>query len=271
MNIVNIDEIVINYIQAVIGLAVLLRDKAKSDWSKLSLLVENDEEARELDHQMSYYEDQFRQYTALGNLYTSSKGLLKKISDFLLEEQESDKDFKNSIASDLEDARDTLADMLQDDEDYRVLAFDSLNRFFNLSLEDWARRRFMFAGIYVGEGSKIPAHLRRRLEEVFSSFVYGNFFACVALARATTETALKEKYKTLFNGRRITFGKLIGECSNIKELKDEPRILGMLENIKDAGDQIMHDPKNKIVGLINELYTKSVVQNMKQVIEFLYQ
>lgn len=269
-NIKNIDEIVIKYIEAVLGIAVLLRDKAKGDWSKLPLLVENDEEARELHHQMSYYEDQFRQHTALGNLFTSSDGVIKTISDFLLEEQESGKDFKNSIASDLEDAREALADMLQDDEDYRVLAFDSLNRFFDFSLEELVRRRFMFAGIYVGEGSKIPTHLRRRLEEVFSSFVYGNFFACVALARATTETALKEKYKMLFNGQRITFGKLIEKCSNIKELKDEPRILGMLEDIRDAGNLIMHEPKNKIVGLINELYTKLVVQNMKQVIEFLY-
>ncbi|MEJ2366562.1 MAG: hypothetical protein P8017_18195, partial [Deltaproteobacteria bacterium] len=260
-NIKNIDEILFEYLKAYFGLKDLITKKAKGDWGKLPLLVENDEEARQLDEQRSYYENQFREDTALGNLYTSSKGVMKAISDFLLEEQESEKAEKTSIASDLEAARDMIAYLTETgEEDDRVMALDSVSNLPNYSPDDWVRRQLMFAGSYVGEESRIPAHLKRRLEEAFYSFVYGNFFACVALARATTETALKEKYKALFGGKRITFGKLIGKCSNIKELKDEPRILSMLEDIRDAGDQIMHDPKNKIVHLINELRAKSVVQ-----------
>ncbi|MBW1683142.1 MAG: hypothetical protein JRJ83_17325 [Deltaproteobacteria bacterium] len=82
-NIKNIDEIVLGYLKATFGLENLIKEKAKGDWSKLPLLVENHEEARRLDHQKSYYEDQFRQYTSLGNIFTSSNGVIKAILDFV--------------------------------------------------------------------------------------------------------------------------------------------------------------------------------------------
>jgi len=45
----NIDEILVGYVEAIIGLKKLVREKAKGDWSKLAILRENYEEARLLD------------------------------------------------------------------------------------------------------------------------------------------------------------------------------------------------------------------------------
>ncbi len=263
----NIDEILAGYIRIVIRLKELISDKAKGDWSKLGLLVENDGEARRLYDQISQYEDEFRESTSLGNVFIFSEQL-ESIFEALGETCLNHED-KPSLEYELEDARNMIADLTHED-DYRVIALDNLARLPNYNPDDWIRRKYMIRGIYLGQGARIPAHLIRRIEEACCSFIYGNFLACVALARATTETALKEKYKVLFDGKKITLGKLIEKCCDIKEFKDSPRILNMVRHIKDAGDQIMHVPKNKIVHLINELKAKSVIHNMKEVIEFLY-
>ncbi len=270
-NIRNIDEIVLGYIKTSFGLENLVKEKGKGDWSKLPFLMENDEEARQLEKQYSYYKEQFREHTALGNLYTSSEGVIKALSDFLLEEQRAKNDSKNSIACGLEDTRNMIAEVMEDgEEDYRVVAFDNLINLPNYSPDDWFRRKFMIEAIYLTEGTEIPLHLVQRIEETCYSFIYGNFLACIALARATTETALKETYPILFQGAEPTLAEFLKQWHKIKGLKEHMDIKNQVDFIRKIANQVMHGSKNKVVDLMNEFKAKSVVQNMKQVIEFLY-
>lgn len=265
----DIDEIIFGYAGAVIGLKRVIREKAKGDWSKLAILVKNDEEARQLDEKRSYYEGEFRESTVLGNLYTCSKGVMKAISDFLLEEDQSEQAAKTSLEWDIEAARDAIADMLQDEEDYRVVALDSLARLPNFSPDDWVRRKYMIDGIYLGEGTEVPSHLIQRIEEACYSFIYGNFLSCVAMSRAAIETALKEKYPD-FTKRKLN-DILKTRWLETEGLKEYPEVQKRAISIQEAGNQILHDRKTKVVNMWNEFFAQSVLQNMREVIQFLYQ
>ena len=124
-------------------------------------------------------------------------------------------------------------------------------------------------GIYLSpNATKIPLYLIQRLEEACFSFIYGNFLASTALARATVEIALKENFPTLKN---LTFDEIVNKnWFKIKGLKEHGEMQKMADSIRNVGNQIMHKPQDKVVRICNELFAKSVLQSLKSLIEFLY-
>ena len=128
----------------------------------------------------------------------------------------------------------------------------------------------MIQGIYISpQGTKIPLYLIQRLEEACFSFIYGNFLASIALARATIEMALKERFP-IFKNR--SFDEIVNEdWFSTGGLKGHDEMRKMAESIRTAGNQIMHKPQDKVIRIYNEFATRAILQNLKSLIEFLYQ
>jgi len=269
----NIDEVLVGYIRAIIGLDELIRNKAKGDWRKLDILLENDDEARLLDEQMSQYEDEFREGTSLGNIFTFSDELedvFKALGDGSLKRED-----KVSLQCELEAARDMIADLTHEDDD-RVVALDNLARLPNYNPDDWIRRRYQFQAIYVPLQTDIPPYLVRMLKEANYSFVYGNFLASAALTRAILEYTLKERFPQLKNS-------LLGNITSnngwhkIKELKGREEMRKMADGIRDRGNQIMHTldeasntRQKNLVYLFNEMTTRQILEDLKSLLQFFY-
>lgn len=263
----NIDEILIRYFEAYFDLSKL----TKGDWSKVDILINNNEKAKELDEIMTGYMDEFREAISFGKIFTYSPELDKFYK--ALESNISEPDSGVSVSFALETARDVIADLLSEDgeDDDRVKAIDNLAQLPNYSPDDWVRRKYMIRGVFLSpQPIKIPQSLIRRFEEACFSFIYGNFLASIALARATAEMALKERFPKLKNQK---LDQIVNQdWHKIKGLKGHDEMQKMTEFIRAAGNQIMHKKQqNKVIRIYNEFATISVLQNLRSLIEFLYQ
>ena len=266
----NINEILFGYLESYIKLSIIISEKAKGDWSKYSFLIENHQETAELFDTIEEAQQEFREATSFGQLFTYPTELQKIYK--LMVKNSSDQDPEHKIEYDLELLRDMVADLMCDgEEDYRVKALDNLTQLPNYAPDDWIRRKYLFQGIYLPPHSsnKIPEDLIQMIEETCFSFIYGNFFASIALARAATEIALKERFPSF---RKLSFDIIVNKCwFKVKGLKEHADMQKIAESIRTAGNQIMHKPQDKVIRICNEFATTSFLRDFKSLIEFLYQ
>ena len=266
----NIEEILIKYVEARLQLSEVIIEKVKGDWSKLSILIENDEKAYKSFDTMLNSLNEFREATSVGKFFTYPKEF-KKIYE-LLEKITLKPDPEFSVGFSLGEARDMIADLMSDgEEDRRAKALDQLAQLPNYSPDDWVRRKYLIQGIYLSQTNKVPPYLIPRIKEAYFSFIYGNFLASIALARAILEMALKDRFPVL-KVKDLSFYDILNEkWFQIKGLKDDDEMQKMAEFIRTAGNQIMHNPQDKVIRIYNEFATTSVLRNLRSLIEFLYQ
>ena len=260
----DIDEILIGYFEAYLQ----LKEMMKGDWSKLDILVNNNERAKELCETMSTCMNDFQETISLGNVFICSPEFEKLFQSL---EKISEKDANTSINFDLERIMDMIADSFSNGvEDGRYKALYSLSQLPKYSPDDWIRRKYMIHGIQLSPGAKeIPQSIIIRFEEVCYSFIYGNFLATTALARATVEIAIQDIYSV---SKDKKFYKFMNEdWYKIKGLREYENIRKKVEFIRESGNRIMHNPKDKkVIQFNNERTAEAVLTNLKSVIEFLY-
>lgn len=260
----DIDEILMGYFEAYLQ----INDMIKGDWSKLEILVNNNEKAKELLEKMSDYRNDFCEAISLGKVFIYSPELEKLFQGL---EKASKTDGNTSISFSLEWIMDMIADSFSDGvEDDRYKALYSLSQLPKYSPDDWIRRKYLIHGIQLSpEAKKMPQSIITRFEEVCYSFIYGNFLATTALARATVEIAISDLYPVPKDKK---FGKFMNEdWYKIKGLREYENIRKKIEFIREAGNRIMHIPKDKkVIQLNNERTAEAVLTDLKSVIEFLY-
>lgn len=263
----NISEMIVEYADAFLELCQIVKTKANGHWDKLPLLIKNHKRAEELFETMVNLEDHFREAASLGKIFTYPEELepLYKLINAMSSVEESKLDLQGY----LEDIKYMIEDLFKEKDEW-AKAIQEITQLPNYRPNDWIRRKYMVQGIYIpSETTAIPKHLIQRLEEACYSFIYGNFFSTVALARATVETALKTKYPELKN---LTLHEITNDrWFKIKGLKEHNEMQKTAESIRKWGNEIMHDRKDKITNIYNELKTKAVLHSLRSFIEFIYQ
>jgi hypothetical protein len=268
----NIDDILVDYVEAIFNLQKIIREKAKGDWSKLEILLENDEALKKsfdtIWDTLKIRKDEFREATSLGKFYTYHRELDRFFE--IMEERTAALGHDGSVAFHLEEARDMIEDLLTDgSEDRRVKAIDMIAQLPNYSPDDWIRRKYMMKGFYLpGHETEVPVYLRQGIEEACCSFIYGNFRACIALARAVVEDALKKRFPLLADSK-------LNEIVNnmwfkIKGLKERDDVRRRVERIRIYANQVLHQGESNVERLCNELAAKTILGDLKEITEFLY-
>jgi len=192
----NVNEIIIRYYKSYFELSNLIDKKAKGDWSKADLLINNNDRAKQVLDEMDEALSDFEQSTSAGKLYQVSDDFIS-LCDKMLQKLDN-RSSKASVAGFLEHIRDEWEDKTEagDVEDWGIV--DALKVFFNLPNYDpdaWLKRRFLIRGVRISSSSKnIPKKIEIGFNEACSCFIYGQNLATSALARSVMETALKEKF-----------------------------------------------------------------------------
>ncbi|CAJ2376600.1 MAG: hypothetical protein MPK10_01475 [Gammaproteobacteria bacterium] len=120
---------------------------------------------------------------------------------------------------------------------------------------------------------KIPEHIFERLTEIHRSFVFGNWIAAVALSRCLLEYAIVEQRDTLdiemYAGKKKRVRWLSDLIEEVGEI--HPELLPHMNQIKNAGDQVMHPPEeNAERKLPEEDDAKECYVNIRVIIGDLY-
>lgn len=74
--------------------------------------------------------------------------------------------------------------------------------------------------------------------------------------------ALKQKFPKF---KRLRFVDIVNEG-----LKGHEDMQKLANSIRNSGNEAMHKPHDKVVQFLNEFMAKSVLQNLKSLLEFLY-
>lgn len=119
----------------------------------------------------------------------------------------------------------------------------------------------------------IPADVRCRLEATYTSFIFGNWLACMAMARAALEYALRSRARTLgMDVKSLETPRLDARLSElIQRIADlgYSELFKPMEIIRKKGNAVMHPSRNgKYASSMNE--TLSVIRYLKNCIEHLY-
>ena len=262
----NVDEIILHYYKAHFKLLDLL----KGDWSKAELLINNNDQAKQaFDEMMKAFSD-LEQSTSAGKLYQVSNDF-----DFLfnkMSEMFNTKSNEASVTGFLDHIRDEWGWKTEagDVEDWGII--DALDIFFSLPNYDpdaWLKRRFLIRGVRVSSSIKIPKKIEIGFSEACASFIYGQNLASSALGRSVLEAALKDKF-ILFKNR--TLAEIIGvDWHKVDQLKKHPNLNEKAEKIRSAGNEALHEHgDNKVRQLINEANAIAILNNLKEILEYLY-
>lgn len=81
----------------------------------------------------------------------------------------------------------------------------------------------------------IPIDVRKRLDATYASFVFGNWFACVAIARSALEYALRSRA-----------AEILGEGSHSKPPERDEGLDSLIRQITDRGLSELFDPMGRI-------------------------
>lgn len=266
----NVNEIVIRYHQALLGLSEQINKMSKGDWSKADLLVKNDNQLQQFLDEMNDALSDFEHTTSAGNLYQLSDefiSIAEKMSRTLDKTNN-----KASITLFFEYIRDDWEEKADaGDVDREVV--DALDFFFSLpnyAPDDWLRRKFMIRGARISPNSKkIPKKIVDGFSEACACFIYGQNLATCALARSVMETALKNRFDFLKN---MKLGEIIHTgWHKIHQLKEQQSLNTKADNILQAGNDALHSyDNNKTKHLFNEFHAISILNSLREIIEFLY-
>jgi hypothetical protein len=269
---INVDEIIIEYFNDYFELDKLINEKAGGDWDRADLLLNNNAEAKILYDKMEKSLYDFEQATSSGQLFQVN-------GDFIpfsekLERLANNKFKKANILGLLEHFKDEWERKTEDgdvEDNGFAAGFNILFSLPNFTPDDWIRRRFLIRGARISSRiPKISKKIEIAFQEVCSCFIYGYFLAAAALARTVLELCLKEKYN--FRDSRLCLKELIDNSWNkIDELKRNPHLRDKAIKILRTGNEALHDSvEEKISTIINELHVRSVIMDLKHLVEFFY-
>jgi len=266
-----VDDIIIRYYKAWLEFSRLIDEKAKGDWSKADLVINNNGRAKQVLDEMYEALSDFEQSTSAGKLYQVSDDFIS-LCDEMLQKLDNGSS-KASVTGFLEHIRDEWENKTEvgDVEDWGIV--DALRVFFSLpnyNPDAWLRRRFLIRGVRISSSSKnIPKKIEIAFREACACFIYGQNLATSALARAVIEAVLKEKFKVF---RNMTLGKIIKKgWYKIDQLKRHPELNEKAKKIWKVGNEALHQNEdNKVRQLINELNAQTVLINLKELLEYLY-
>jgi hypothetical protein len=267
----NLDEIIIRYHKAYFDLSNLIAEKAKGDWSKAELLISNDDRAKQVFDEIEEAKSDFEQATSAGKLYHVSNDF-DSLCEIMLQKIDS-RSNNASVTGFLEHIRDEWEGKTEDGdvEDWGIVG--ALRVFFSLPNYDpdgWLKRRFLIRGVRVSSSSKnIPQKIEIGFSEACTCFIYGQNLASSALARAVMEAALKDKFIIFKN---MGLGDIIHKgWHKIEELKNHQQLNEKAERILKAGNEALHEHgDNKVRQLINELSTRTMLEDLQKILEYLY-
>lgn len=120
----------------------------------------------------------------------------------------------------------------------------------------------------------IPADARRRLEATYASFVFGNWFACVAMARTALEYALRSRAATT-GATSYPSGSFEKEESLdllIRRIVDKgfSELFDPMERIRKRGNAVMHPTKIRTLSSPDRQAALGVVRDLRYCIEKLF-
>lgn len=267
----DVTSIIKRYYKACFELSNQIDEKAKGDWSKAELLLLNDGRAKQVFDEMEEAKSDFEQATSAGKLYQVSDDF-----DSLCEIMLQKIDGRSSMASVtgfLVHIRDEWEGKTEDGdvEDWGIVG--ALNVFFSLPNYDpdaWLKRRFLIRGVKISSRLKnIPKKIEIGFSEACTCFIYGHNLATSALARSVMEAALKDKF-ILF--KNMELNNIIQKgWYKVEELKKHHELNAKAERIRKAGNDALHENGDtKVRQLINELSTRTVLEDLQKILEYLY-
>ena len=267
----NIEDAIRNYFSAYFELESLIKDKAKGDWNKAELLIDNDNRAREVWNNIEDALKSFRslisnvgfaqvtaEYHSLCDIIKRLPGVQKSYTD---------------IASFLEHFRDEWEWKIEEGYIEDGERLDALDAFFTLPNYDpdgWLKRKFLIGGVlFVEDTSKITWKTEAAFKEACIAFLYGLNLATLSVARSVLESALKECFVE-FADQTLGWIVNIG-WTKIDRLRQNSDLNDKARRIMRAGNQVLHQTDEaKISHLLNELYARTVLQDLREILEFLY-
>lgn len=266
-----IDDVIQDYFKAYFELESLVQDKAKGDWNKAETLINNDRRAGQAYTNIEDALKSFRRLTSdvgfaqvtagYHSLYAMIKGLSEVQKSY------------TGIAGFLEHFRDEWESKIEEGhiEDGDLL--DALDAFFTLPNYDpdgWLRRKFLIGGILLVEDiQKISRKTETAFKEACIAFLYGLNLATLSVARSVLESALKESFPEFADQ---TLGGIINKgWTTIDRLRQNSDLNNKARRIMRAGNQVLHQTEEaRISHLLNELYARTVLQDLREILEFLY-
>ena len=267
----NVNEIIIRYYKAYFELSNIVDERAKGDWSKAESLRNNDDRIEQVLNEMDEALSDLEQTTSAGKLYQISDDFIS-LCDIMLK-QLGKKSNKASVTGFFEHIRDEWEWKTEegDVEDWGIV--DALKVLFSLPNYDpdaWLKRRFLIRGVRILSDSKnIPKKIEIGLREACACFIYGQHLASSALARSVLEAALKDKF---FVFQNMKLGDIIHNgWFKVDQLKKCPELNKKAEKIWEAGNEALHEyGDSKVRQLINELYARTILDNLQQILEYLF-
>lgn len=120
-------------------------------------------------------------------------------------------------------------------------------------------------------------HVRYRLTEIYRAFTFGLWMSSVALCRSLLEYSLKETAQKCGIERTKPGYRGEPEDKSMKELCDDfstqfPSITAALEQVRNAGNRIMHASKHDVVAYPKVLREEALasIRSMRQSLETIY-
>ncbi len=267
----NIEEVIRNYFAAYFELESLIKDKAKGDWNKADILINNDSEARQVFNKIDDALRNFMRLTSdVGFAQMSSE--YQSLCDMIKKLPGAQKEYRD-IAGFLDHFRDEWEWKIEEGHIGDGDLLDALNAFFTLPNYDpdgWLKRKFLIGGVlFVEDTSKISKKTAAAYKEACIAFLYGLNLASLSVARSVLESALKECFPDFTNetlGWFINIG-----WTKVDRLRQNSNLNNKAKRIMQAGNQALHQTEEaKIAHLLNELYARTVLQDLREILEFLY-
>lgn len=119
--------------------------------------------------------------------------------------------------------------------------------------DDWiVNARSLRSVLLSGRDRGLPPHVRVRLQELYRSFIFGNWIAVIGLARAVMEFAIVENRKQLqIETEKVIeiHGKPKRVLKGLEELIDvvtekRPHLLNNMDRVRKLGNYFMHPQKD---------------------------
>lgn len=264
-----LDEIIIRYLKAKLGLNNLISELANGDWSKIDLIYDNDEKCRDLYKELLDSLKDFENATTAGKVYTCSDQL-RSLMKSLEKQNLSSKEISNkySISGLLEHARDDWES--KDEYHEHVENYDAFFKLPNYDPDNWLRRKFSLRGVFISHPilKDIPQSIMHGFHESYSCFIYGNYLATAAMARSVLELMLKDKFQEFRNYDNLR--DILSKWDTINKLKNKKNYKDKVDFIRFKGNAALHKGDEKLLQLVNEMTALKVINNLQDLIEFIY-
>ena len=267
----NLNDVVIRYYQAYFELSNIISEKAKGDWGKADLLINNDDQVRQVFERMNEALSNFKESTSAGKLYQVSSEFVSLCDLMLKSSNNSSQDasvsgFLEHIYWDWEGKTET-----GDVEDLGIV--EALDAFFSLPNYDpdsWLKRKFLIQGVRISSDlNNLPKKVELGFGEACACFIYGHNMASSALARSVMEAALKDKF-ILF--KNLSLGEIVHKAwFKIEYLKKYPELNTKAKKIWAVGNEALHNYGDKKVSqLMNELNARTALDYLQKILENFY-